>query len=198
MQWIENRTELLNKTIEHVEKKDTEEKHVETETVIISEVVTGDEIVNNISDVSENSTVDINVENTSNSPNLIDEILPPKPETFLSLPKPSKSQPNENEQSLVFSEEIQNEHDTLTNELIATVQLIKRNNLHIRKMVKSDDKIITDATGLLATNSDAIQKEGKNLKSFSKTAWVSFWRMLGILFFVCFTFISVYIFIRLT
>lgn len=198
MQWIENRTELLNKTIEHVEKKDTEEKHVETETVIISEVVTGDEIVNNISDVSENSTVDINVENTSNSPNLIDEILPPKPETSLSLPKPSKSQPNENEQSLVFSEEIQNEHDTLTNELIATVQLIKRNNLHIRKMVKSDDKIITDATGLLATNSDAMQKEGKNLKSFSKTAWVSFWRMLGILFFVCFTFIFVYIFIRLT
>ena len=131
--------------------------------------------------------------------NLIDEILPPKPETLLSLPKSLKS-PSESsaKDTLVFSEDIQNDHNNLTNELIATVQLIKRNNLHIQNIVKSDDKIITQATGLLATNSDSMQKEGKNLKSYSKTAWVSFWKMLGIMLFVCFTFIFVYIFIRLT
>ena len=102
------------------------------------------------------------------------------------------------DKTLVFSEEIQNEHDNLTNELIATVQLIKRNNLHIQKMVKSDDKIISKASGLLGTNSDSIQREGKNLKSYSKTAWVSFWKMLLILLFVFFAFIFAYIFIRLT
>ena len=137
------------------------------------------------------------------SPVMIDEILPEKPEMILlSVPKHSSSNTEKDkenpQESLAFSESIQSEHDNLTNELIATVQLIKRNNLHIQKMVKADDKVISEASGLLATNSDSMQREGKNLKSFSKTAWVSFWKMLLILLFVCFTFFFVYIFIRLT
>jgi hypothetical protein len=133
------------------------------------------------------------------APVQIDEILPMKPETsFLTVPKAENKQKDSSESSLVFSESVQSEHDNLTNELIATVQLIKRNNLHIQKMVKGDDKIISEASSLLATNSDSMQREGKNLKSFSKTAWVSFWKMLLILLFVCFSFFFVYIFIRIT
>lgn len=128
----------------------------------------------------------------------LDEILPAKPETLMSVPKSGSSKPESPKESIVFSEEVQSEHDHLTNELIATVQLIKRNNLHIQKMVKEDEKVITEASGLLATNADTMQKQGQNLKKYSKKAWVGFWKMLLILFFVCFTFLFVYIFIRLT
>jgi len=213
IQWIENRIELLNKIIKELQELTEEVKEEvkeEEEDIITDEVEVVDEVV----DVNEDEVVvgcdnilktnpNENIKNDQvslNNQNLINEILPPKPETLLSLPKPTKS-PSETQSKdslIFFSNDIQSEHDNLTNELIATVQLIKRNNLNIQKMVKSDDKIITEATGLLATNSDSMQKEGKNLKSYSKTAWVSFWKMLGILFFVCFTFIFVYIFIRLT
>lgn len=191
IQWIESRIELLNKIIKEMKEKTKEDDQMDD----MDEIFEGytDDLAN-----TEYIKDYINTEHQITNNTLINEILPPKPETLLSLPKPSKSPSPQEKDSLIFSEEIQTEHNTLTDELIATVQLIKRNNLHIQKMVKSDDKIITEATGLLATNSDSMQKEGKNLKSYSKKAWVSFWKMLAILLFVCFTFIFVYIFIRLT
>ena len=51
---------------------------------------------------------------------------------LLSIPK-SPINKDKDSDTLVFSEEIQSQHDNLTSELIATVQLIKRNNLHIQK-----------------------------------------------------------------
>lgn len=206
IQWIESKIELLNKIIKEHELKDLAVFKAEDEDEVLVKVedkeeedlISNDEIFEGYMDDSNlNSNGNTDDSRTHNQNSLINEILPPKPETLLSLPKSTKS-PSSETDALTFSNEIQSEHDNLTNELIATVQLIKRNNLHIQKMVKSDDKIITEATGLLATNSDAMQKEGRNLKSYSKTAWVSFWKMLGILFLVCFTFIFVYIFIRLT
>lgn len=191
IQWIESRIELLNKIIKELKEKTKENDQMDDMDEIFEGYI--DDLAN-----TEYIKDYINTEHQITNNTLINEILPPKPETLLSLPKPSKSPSPQEKDSLIFSEEIQTEHNTLTDELIATVQLIKRNNLHIQKMVKSDDKIITEATGLLATNSDSMQKEGKNLKSYSKKAWVSFWKMLAILLFVCFTFIFVYIFIRLT
>lgn len=186
--WIENIVVLLDKSIKELEEKLTDKQQdSDNETEVVNEQVT---TVNSPQEE----------EKYEKERDLIDEILPPKPETLLSVPKFTKEAQEEEKpkDSLVFSEEIQSVHDSLTNDLIATVQLIKRNNLHIQKMVKEDDKIINEASGLLATNSETMQKQGKHLKSYSKKAWVSFWKMLLILMFVCFTFIFVYIFIRLT
>lgn len=183
IKWIESKEEILNKFVNELESKKR------------SESAAAREIDDN----------DVPVEKehvpVSRTAATLNDILPPKPEnSLLSLPK-SKSKEGESPESpdtLVFSEEIQSKHDNLTNELIATVQLIKRNNLHIQKTVKSDEKVISEATGLLATNSESMQKESRNLKSYSKTAWVSFWKMILILLFICLAFIFVYIFIRLT
>lgn len=184
IQWIEGRIDLLNKIIKELERFEHDIDNSEESIGITIEPVVK----------FEEESVTLNGEENVN---LIDEILPPKPETVLSVPKFTKSEEPKHD-TLTFSEDIQSVHDSLTNDLIATVQLIKRNNLHIQKMVKEDDTIINEASGLLATNSETMHSEGKNLKSYSKKAWVSFWKMLGILMFVCFTFIFVYIFIRLT
>lgn len=191
IKWIESKIIVLNLIIKDLQSKTV----TETENIKEDILINGDSLIN---EDSTSTTEIVNNQNTPvPNPKIISTndilILPPKPEIIpKSLPKPAE------QESLVFSEEIQSEHDNLTTELIATVQLIKRNNLHIQKIVKSDDKIITEATGLLATNSDTMQREGKNLKSYSKTAWVSFWKMFLILLFVCVLFIFVYIFIRLT
>lgn len=196
IKWIESKEEILNKFIKDLESKNRKNLLEDVEDNIL------EAIVDNSSECQESESL-----NTP-PPTTLKDILPPKPETkntLLSLPKSkskestsSSSSPKSTNETLVFSEEIQSKHDDLTNELIATVQLIKRNNLHIQKIVKSDEKIITEATGLLATNSDSMQKESKNLKSYSKKAWVSFWKMILILLFTCMAFIFVYIFIRLT
>lgn len=130
--------------------------------------------------------------------NLINEILPPKPEIFLSKSSSTELKKDDEKREIQFSESIQSQHDSLTNDLISTIQLIKRNNLNIQKQFKIDDEIISEASDLLVTNSDSMKREGKNLKTFSKSAWMNFWKMLMILLFVSFTFLFVYIFIRLT
>ena len=188
IKWIESKEAILNKFIK--EQLDGKKLKLQMETGntdddIVIESTEGTERVDNFSKRSANELV-------------LNDILPPKPEnSLLSIRKPPKTD-DPDTSSLVFSEEIQSQHDNLTNELIATVQLIKRNNLHIQKIVKSDEKVINEATGLLATNSDAMKREGKHLNSYSKKAWVSFWKMILILLFVCLAFIFVYIFIRLT
>lgn len=190
IKWIESKEEILNKFINELELeiKKRSESAASEEIDDFTEVPAGKEESLSPAPVSRTATT-------------LNDILPPKPENpLLSLPK-SKSKEGKSPESpdtLVFSEEIQSKHDNLTNELIATVQLIKRNNLHIQKTVKSDEKVISEATGLLATNSESMQKESKNLKSYSKKAWVSFWKMIIILLFICLAFIFIYIFIRLT
>ena len=193
IEWIESKINLLNKIIIELEVELCEYE------VVISENVEDDRILdNNNNNQTSSSSAEAEDENLKEIINEI-FILPPKPEiSSLSIPKTQTQTQTQKNDTLTFSEDIQSVHDSLTNDLIATVQLIKRNNLHIQKMVKEDDKIINQAAGLLVTNSDTMQKEGKNLKSYSKKAWVSFWKMLLILLFVCFTFIFVYIFIRLT
>lgn len=189
IKWIESKEEILNKFIKDLEAKKKQLADIaETEATEIEDTANVDNIKESFNTVTVNETKGVS----------INDILPPKPENpLLSIPK-SPINKDKDSDTLVFSEEIQNQHDNLTSELIATVQLIKRNNLHIQKMVKSDENVINEATGLLATNSDAMQKESKNLKSYSKKAWVSFWKMILILMFVSLSFIFVYIFIRLT
>ncbi len=179
IQWIESKISILDKIIKDLQELNEEVDGKSTRDTIETIIAAEPEI-----SVPTQSPL-------ISSDDIL--ILPPKLET-ISFSKESSAE----KESLTFSEEIQSTHDNLTNELISTVQLIKRNNLHIQKMVKSDDKVISEATGLLATNSDTMQREGRNLKSYSKTAWVSFWKMLLILFFVCISFIFIYIFIRLT
>lgn len=188
IKWIESKEEILNKFIKDLEAKKKQLADI-AETEDIKDAT-------EIADTSNVDSITATVNETKGVS--LNDILPPKPENpLLSIPK-SPINKDKDSDTLVFSEEIQSQHDNLTSELIATVQLIKRNNLHIQKMVKSDEKVINEATGLLATNADAMQKESKNLKSYSKKAWVSFWKMILILMFVSLSFIFVYIFIRLT
>lgn len=191
IKWIESKEEILYKFIKDLEAKKKQLADI-AETEDIKDATEIADTDNTLKEICSSATV-----NETKGVSLND-ILPPKPENpLLSIPK-SPINKDKDSDTLVFSEEIQSQHDNLTSELIATVQLIKRNNLHIQKMVKSDEKVINEATGLLATNSDAMQKENKNLKSYSKKAWVSFWKMILILMFVSLSFIFVYIFIRLT
>lgn len=99
---------------------------------------------------------------------------------------------------LRFSDATQSEHDSLTGELIETLQLIKRNNLRLRHHIKADDTKIDEAASLLATNSDALQRTGRNLQSFSKKSWMTTWRMLGLMLLTVAVFLAMYIFIRFT
>ena len=191
IQWVESRIDILKRTICELQNVNNSDE--------IDCLDQKDENSDALNEVFSQPLLktEINSSPSSISPRIkLDEILPSKPESLLIVPKASK--PESPKESIVFSEEIQSGHDHLTNELIATVQLIKRNNLHIQKMVKEDDQVISKASGLLATNADTMQKQGQNLKKYSKKAWMSFWNMLLILLFVCFTFIFVYIFIRLT
>lgn len=193
IQWIETRISLLKRTISDFQSIDEKDniKVIDEKSDFLEELLK--------QPPRETESFSQEQEKIASPRINLDEILPAKPETLLTVPKAVvTSKPESPKESIIFSDEIQGEHDHLTNELIATVQLIKRNNLHIQKMVKEDDKVISEASGLLATNSDTMQKQGQNLKKYSKKAWMSFWNMLLILVFVCFTFIFVYIFIRLT
>ena len=199
IKWVDSKIEILNKFIKELnQKKRANEvifEPIGASSNQLAVVGDGSNSINNPNDFDNSNT-----DTCNNTQTLLTDILPPKPEnSLLSLPKSKESASSPKSiESLVFSEEIQSKHDNLTNELIATVQLIKRNNLNVQKMVKSDEKIISEATGLLATNSDSMQKQSKNLNSYSKKAWVSFWKMILILLFVSLAFVFVYIFIRLT
>ncbi len=130
----------------------------------------------------------------------IKEILPENPKSdFLNIPSVlPKSAKQPQNSSLHFSDSLQAEHDSLTEELIQTVQLVRRNNIHLRDMVKADDQILEEATTLLTGNTDKIQREGRNLKEYSKTVWMTTWRMLSLMFFAVILFLFAYLFIRFT
>ena len=130
----------------------------------------------------------------------VNELLPEKPKSdFLNIPSTlPKSAKQGEKSSLQFSDSIQSEHDSLTEELIQTVRLIRRNNLHLRDMVKADDQVLDEATTLLSGNADKIQSEGRKLKNYSRTVWMTTWRMLSLMFFAVLLFLFAYLFIRLT
>lgn len=129
------------------------------------------------------------------------EILTEKPKSdFLNIPSslPKAVKSSGNQSTLQFSDSMQAQHDSLTEELIQTVQLIRRNNIHLRDMVKADDQVIEEATTLLTGNTDKINREGRKLKEYSRTVWMTTWRMLSLMFTAVFVFLLAYLFIRLT
>ena len=132
------------------------------------------------------------------SPKLeIDQILPEKPKSdFLNIPSTLPKQ--KDTAQLRFADSIQADHDSLTEELIQTVRLIRRNNIQLRDIVKSDDGVIEEATSLLSGNTQAMERESKNLKNYSENAWMTTWRILSLIFFVFVIFLFGYLFIRLT
>ncbi len=129
------------------------------------------------------------------------EILPEKPKSdFLNIPStlPKATKKPGESASLQFSDSMQSEHDSLTGELIQTIRLIRRNNLHLRDMVKADDQVIEEATTLLTGNTDKLHREGRNLKEYSKSVWMTTWRMFSLMALAVILFLFAYLFIRLT
>ena len=137
-------------------------------------------------------------EKSKENMDFVEEILPKK----LDLPKPApvpstKSEPKESG-TIKFSETIQSDHDSLTNDLISTVRLIKRNNLALRQIVQDDDKALDETALLLADNSGKMGREGGNLKKYSRSAWSTTWKLLGLMLVVMVTFLFMYLFIKVT
>lgn len=208
VEWINSKVNLLRKTIQTVQdalNEDTLKNELSKQLVQEAPV---QEQINSTDDNDHQLTLTTAPPPLSPKEALLDEILPTKPENMnlstLQLPEKKKKNKQQEQESdkkssqIQFSDSVQSDHDTLTSELISTIQLIKRNNLHLRKVVQSDDKIISEASGLLATNSDSLKREGNNLKKFSKSAWMTFWKSFLILIFLMITFLFVYIFIRIT
>jgi hypothetical protein len=133
---------------------------------------------------------------------VIDDILPAKSaeklNSSLTSAKTADSPSKSDSGSIRFSAAVQSEHDQLTDELIQTVRLIKRNNIHLRSVVTADDAKISEASSLLATNTDSLKHQSKNMKAYSSEAWSSTWRMLMLMFGVVVVFLFMYAFIRLT
>lgn len=182
MQWVDAQCAVLSKIIETLPAANVPDKEMAEAAADVKEAV-----------APSLATASINTE-------ILSEIMPSQnaPKSPITTAAAAASQESSKAAGLRFSDTLQQEHDQLTNELVDTIRLIKRNNLHLRNIIISDDATINEASSLLANNTDSLQREGKNLQSYSRQAWSSAWRMLGYLFLVILVFLFMYIFIRFT
>ncbi len=189
MKWIEEQIILL-KSIEEEFKEEIENTKFKANPLNILNFKSDDEIIEKQQEVTkaEDNKKLIKIQR----PKLKVEV---KEKENLKDPKFHDKSKND---GIKFSEEIQSDHDKLTNQLIETVKLIKRNNISLQQVVKNDDKIIEEASNLLTFNSEKLNLQGKTLKNYSRKSWATTWFLIFLMFFMLFIFLFMYIFIRFT
>jgi len=92
----------------------------------------------------------------------------------------------------------QEEHDSLTTDLVVLAQNLKRNNLAFQGLLKNDSSVIKESELLLNTNSAKFNKEHEGLKGFRRSSWKSTWKTILMVFMLLGAFVAMYLLIKVT
>lgn len=119
-------------------------------------------------------------------------------EELLRRRRPLPSSPSQQQQSRAMRRAYEDEHDSLSADLLLLARNLKKNNLAFQSKLKQDASVIKETELVLNSVEGKFKKEHENLKTFRRASWSSMGKTLLLMFLLFAGFIGLYLFIKVT